>query len=558
MSRKKSKRPLSVAAKPAGSPGSAGRRRFDAHTAARTRGDSFANNATGVGTQHDPTRAVQFCLELLHPEYALELYRGNDIAQKVVEYKVKAAFREGYKINTRDNEISEKICAALEDLGTSAAMRQAGFWERVIGGASIFPVINDGADLSEPLQPGRMVEIENLLVLDARELRPVSYYRSIFDKDRFTKKSKFGHPMRFRFEPRNVRANALERGQLIHESRLILFPGVKVTRDQVGYLEWWGDSALTRPNRVIEQFSQTWDGVSALMTRIEQGVLAMDGFSDAMKEDDNSAVYDALIELNRMRNLLDMLVIDKNDKYERIGVPLTGVPDTLEKFLMRLAAACEMPGVFLAGMSPSGLNSTGDAEIRSWYDSVAEEQTDHFGPRLEQLVRMYLLTNTSVTKGKEPDVWSAGWEPLWQPTAKETAETNYTQAQADDLNIQNGVLTSTIVRRNRFAGDTASLATTVTPAEMAELEQLGEANAEAIATAAAAGNVPAGMPGVPAPADPNAPARDPALTAASPTATGPNATGPNADRLDELSPEDRAFVEAIVGATLRYRKRDTY
>lgn len=453
------------------------------------RADGYSNAVSDIGTWRDPNSYNTFSRNIISNEEARALWESNDIAAKVIELRPKHAWRAGMTLKMPDKALAEDVMGELESIpcgethGIAAAFRQAAFFENAYGGAAIFPVINDGADFSTPLSAGRMPRIANLLVLEARELVPQSWYRSIAEP-------KFGRP-------RTYRLNAFARGGmsksnvLIHESRLIILPGIIVSRDQQSANYGFGHSKLNRVTEALEQCGITWAGIASLMHRIEQGVLKLEGFDEMMRDDADMTVSDALLKMDRFRSLVKMLVIGKNDDYQRLGVPLSGVPEILQQYMLRVAGAAETPATFLFGMSPAGQNATGDSDTRWFDDSVGVEQRDHFGPRVEQLVRMHMMTNESVTRGREPDIWSVGWNPLRSLTEKEIAERNNTQADADVKYIDAQVLTPAIVRRNRFAGDTYSMETTVTPEEMKQLEEL-EAAGE--------------MDPEPDPSDPNEPA----------------------------------------------------
>jgi phage-related protein (TIGR01555 family) len=88
-----------------------------------------------------------------------------------------------------------------------------------------------------------------------------------------------------------------------------------------------------------------------------------------------------------------------------------------------VAAAAEMPVTILFGRSPAGLNATGESDIRAWYDTVVDAQTDQLKPALERLLKLIFAAKDSPTSGAIPERWTIEFNPLWQPTEKEQAET---------------------------------------------------------------------------------------------------------------------------------------
>jgi phage-related protein (TIGR01555 family) len=106
------------------------------------------------------------------------------------------------------------------------------------------------------------------------------------------------------------------------------------------------------------------------------------------------------------------------------------MPDLLDRYMLRVSAAAEMPATVLWGRSPAGLNATGESDVRNWYDKVGSERTKILTPRIEQLTRVLMAADDSPTKGQVLDEFEVEYPPLWQPSAKEAAETFNLRAQA--------------------------------------------------------------------------------------------------------------------------------
>ena len=112
------------------------------------------------------------------------------------------------------------------------------------------------------------------------------------------------------------------------------------------------------------------------------------------------------------------LLMDAQEEYEQKNASFGGL-DALAFFFMQLCSAAHgYPMTLLFGMSAGGLNSSGDIDIRGYYDAVKVEQTLQMEPAMnvmdECLIRPAL--------GSRPDGLHFNWRPLWQPTAKERAE----------------------------------------------------------------------------------------------------------------------------------------
>jgi len=427
------------------------------------RQDGWQSALLGVGTQErDPRTAVRFGLAPVTDVEAADLWRGNDIAKKVIEVIPGEMLRAGGELRMQDKAVAEKLTAFCEDLEVDAKLQRAEEFQRAYGGAAIMPYCNDGAaDLREPLREQNIMEIEHLTVFEPRELSPATYYDDPRDR-------KYGEPMTYRLHPIAGRGAAMM--QEIHESRLIIWPGIRVTRDQpTGTLAGWGDSVLTSMNGVLRDFGLSWEAAAILMTDFAQAVVKVQNLSQIFATDNDKAFYKKMQSMAMSRSVLRMLVLDSNEEYERKATPMTGLPELLDRFATRLAAAADMPVTRLFGQSPAGLNATGESDTRFFYDTIGRHQKG-LRPRHERLLRLIMLARNAPTRGKEPDLWSVEYCPLYQPSDKERADARLVQAQSDQIYIQSGVLSPEEVALARFGGDGYSFETQVDFAARALLD----------------------------------------------------------------------------------------
>jgi phage-related protein (TIGR01555 family) len=99
----------------------------------------------------------------------------------------------------------------------------------------------------------------------------------------------------------------------------------------------------------------------------------------------------------------------------------------------------------LLGEQPAGLNASADSEIRSYFDWVASEQRLKLTPVITELLNVIFAIRSN-TGEEVPSEWTVEFNPLWQPTATERAETLLKNAQADQIYMLNGVASVDEVR----------------------------------------------------------------------------------------------------------------
>ncbi len=251
----------------------------------------------------------------------------------------------------------------------------------------------------------------------------------------------------------------------VHESRLLVFPGTAVSNRARVDARGWGDSIFTRVDEVLSQYSQTWGGVANLMSQLHIDVLKMSGLAIGMAGGDKGSKGNPLTArartINMTKSIARMLVIDAEEEFERATASLAGVNETLQEFAVRLAAAADMPVTLLMGTSPGGMNSTGESDIRFFYDRIGARQKRHLLPILRRLYRLVMLSKEGPTDGEEPEMWNLKFNPLRQLSELEQATLRKTVAETDAIYIGQGVLSAEEVAASTYGGSEWSMERTI-------------------------------------------------------------------------------------------------
>lgn len=381
------------------------------------------------------------------------------------------------EVDDESTEQQEAIEGKLEELGALDAFWEALCYERAYGGAAILVGAQDGMDdPSKPLDEKRIDDVTHLTVLRGGwdgECVAWSYYQDMFGK-------KYGVPETYMVRNLGVPiaklptpGQKLSNSEIlppqhgptgygptinwVHESRLLVFPGVAVDRYARTQMRGWGDSVFVRCNEVLSQFNQTWGGVANLMTDFSQGILSIKGLTAALMANNKTSNGTQLVmkkaqSLNISRSVARMMLIDAEEKFERSTVSLGGLPELLQQFALRLAAAADMPVALLMGQAPAGLNATGASDIRFFYDRVASRQRKRMLPQLRRLVSLLLKAKNGPTEGNVPSRWDAKMKPLYQLSAVEKSQIYAANTTADVANVTAGIATAEEVAATRYAG----------------------------------------------------------------------------------------------------------
>lgn len=389
------------------------------------RADSWVNAMTGLGTLRDKLMHAQVVAGMKLEDHTLEaLYNDDDVARRVVAKLPREATRRGFKIElegdpdeTAPADVARSMQEAFTKLEAMPKLRDGWIWARLYGGGSgVFVGADDGRPVEEPLNEQAIRTISFLNVVKRPQLAIKRRYEDV-------RLAEYGQPEIYTI---NQTSNVLapRTGIEVHASRLILFDGALTARMTMESPTGFDDSVLQSAMAPLQQTATAWQSVAHLMTDASQGVLKIANLVDLVATGGSETLRARVQLMDLARSVCRAILVDaERESFERVSTSFAGLPEVMDRLMMRMAAAAEMPVTLLYGRSPAGLNATGESDIRGWYDTVAEGQTDELKPRLERLLRLMFAAKDSPTRGRVPENWCIEFNPLWQPTDKERADT---------------------------------------------------------------------------------------------------------------------------------------
>lgn len=403
------------------------------------RADSWALMGDGFGAVmgRDRSRAARPYVEVLDYSTLLSLWRGDDMGARIAEQPVRDALRSDLIVDVGDPEVSRTVRGKLDDLQLVPRLLDGLVQERVFGGAATLLVVDDGRSLDLPIDTSRIASVRALVHLESQYLLP-----SRWDDDPLS--PSYGKVLIWRTTPTGTGSIATD----IHRDRLLIYPGIETTAQVRRERQGWGDSIFFRLWRTLQQWGAAVEGVGLLLGD-KSKILKMRGLAELLGANDRSVVESRAAALFDLLAVYNIGIIDADESLDRFEASLTGVPDTLDRLTSRLAAAAGIPVTVLLGEAPAGLNATGDADVRNYYDRLAADRTAKIVPLVERVVRLVLLSKTGPTQGTEPPMWSASFAPLWQPTPSEQADIEAKQAQIDKTLVESKIRSVDEIRAHR-------------------------------------------------------------------------------------------------------------
>lgn len=426
--------------------------------------DTWVNNITGFGTDRDKTTyGTILPNRILSDQEVSALYHGDDMAARMVDVVPQEMFREGFTIETGDSDIDTIVADKYESLDVRGKFADGVRWGRCYGGSALIIGADDRRPANLPLIPERADDIRYLYVIDRRYLWPASYYTE-------PGHPKLGEPQTYLVTTMGAANYSVNE---VHESRLILFRGATTgIRERVD-LSSWDMSVLQRAYDVLRQFNTGWKAVETMMTDGNQGIFKMSGLTQILASPGGGGelLQRRLQIMDLYRSVIRAIVVDADSKEEftRQSVSFSEIPQTLEKFMLRLAATAEIPVTILMGQSPAGMNATGESDFRWFYDRIRAKQTTDITPRLRMLTSIWLKTKagTKFLRAKEVKTINVKYPALWTETPLAQAQREAAIATRDSTYIQAQVLDPDEVAIQRFRPEGFQSEIVLTPEAMA-------------------------------------------------------------------------------------------
>jgi phage-related protein (TIGR01555 family) len=400
------------------------------------RWDAFQNPFTGVGTSRDSRNSTKYALSRRIPDGELAaVYDSNGIARRVVDLAANDMTRNWFEVTGDEDDM---VLQKLEELSGQRRVCDGVRYGRLFGGAIVLMGIQDGKDLTEPVNEDTIQDVTSLTVYDKRELVVQDSY---LQKD--LSKPNFGEPEWYDIIP-------LLGGPTVqvHASRVLRFDGNHVAREEYIRNQYWHDSILQSAYEHLRQLGAVFDSAELIVQDFVVTVFKLKGLMTQLRSTEGrTELKHRADSMDKSRHVQNSIFIDSEDDLIKHAASVAGLQDLLDRFMMGLSSSTYYPVTLLMGRSPSGMDATGESDIQFYYDHIKSEQRNELKPPLETLVKYIFLAN-----GKEPEKWSIKFKPLFDPTPDQVAELYKRTAEGDQIYINARVADEFEIEQHRFGG----------------------------------------------------------------------------------------------------------
>jgi phage-related protein (TIGR01555 family) len=386
------------------------------------------------------------------------MYRSDGVLRLVIDIFAQEMIRQGWEL---EGDSEGKIQGKLEELNVNAAMGDLIKWARLFGGAVCIMGIADGLPLDQPVDERSLRDVQWLRVFD----RYQAYSRDgTFESD--LNSPNYGYPNVY-----TINDNRTGAIFFVHYSRILRMDWNILPPRWQNFNQGWGDPLVQTIYEELRNYSTAFSNTATIFEDFVNSTLSIPNLAAIMASQcGDQQVLKRLNILNLAKSNTNTIILDADEKYEKLTTNVTGIADLLDRFMLALSAVTRIPVSLLFGRSPAGLHATGDNDVRNFYDAVKQEQESKLRRVLEKLIRYIMISKDGPFNGVQPEDWSLQFIPLWQNTEEQDALTRKLIADSDAIYLDRGVLTPNEVAVSRFGGNKYSTNTEIDLAERERME----------------------------------------------------------------------------------------
>lgn len=407
-----------------------------------SRNDGWQNLAAGLSVVgRDKTRATTYVTgcNILTDTALNSLYTGDGFGAAIVDIPADDMTREWITIENDDGRIMNE----LKRIHAESRFNQALKWARLYGGSGIVLGVSNNPVMEKPLIVGKGRKVMWLEII----ARPQIYIMSSTINDDLTSDN-YG-----KVDLYNIQIGLLKPKMInVHFTKFLEFKGKPVPYDSTIVDQerlYWGMSAIQQPWEYLQYFGSAVQAIANILLEFVVGKYTLAGLRDMLAQGQEEKVVKRMEMINYIKSICNAVLLDETENYSRDSATVAGLSDLLDRFQMNLSGVCRIPVTKLFRRSPAGMNATGESDLTNYYDDIASEQENILAEPLQKLVNI-----TAVSLGMASSVDTADFpitfNPLYQMTEKEKAETEKMKADTYNIYMQGGVLDPMEVREIAF------------------------------------------------------------------------------------------------------------
>lgn len=411
-------------------------------------------------------------------------YQGSWICGLAVDVIAEDMTREGIEISCDNLGAVDEISRQMDDLRVWDSVCEAIKWSRLYGGA-IAVMLIDGQDVSAPLVSVPKGAFKGLAVFDRWQIdQTAGDAVQELGPD-------FGKPKSYKILPGS--ADVAFKAP-VHHSRVIRLEGRRLPYSLRQSYGGWGASVLEPILDLVTAFDLATAGASQLLSKAYLRYYKVEGLRDILT---NAMAREGFLKqmdiMREFQGIEGLTIGDVNDDFQTLTYTFAGIPEIMLQIGQQISGAIGVPLVRLFGQSPSGFNSTGESDLRIYYDNVKHDQDTDLRPGLKRILS---AMHESVTGQKPGRDFGFEFKGLWQMTNEQRAAAAQSMTASVMSALQaDAISTATALKELRALSDTVGIFASITDEDIKAAEEIDSGMMPPDAQGAMNGDQPEGVPG---------------------------------------------------------------
>jgi hypothetical protein len=241
----------------------------------------------------------------------------------------------------------------------------------------------------------------------------------------------------------------------------------------------WGLSVVERMLDRLIAFDSATLGAAQLLFKSHLRVIKVKGFREALAVGGKTeaAVIKQFQYIRQLQTNEGLTILDMEDEFDYKSITFSGIPELIDQFGTQVSGAVQIPIVRLFGQSPSGF-STGETDLRNYYDHIHKEQENKLRPQLDVL---FDVVARSLFGAELPEDFEYKFNPLWTLSDSEKATIAASDSSSIGSSFTSGIITKPValkelLQQSRITGRFTNI--TDEDIEAAENEPVAPTGAE--------------------------------------------------------------------------------
>jgi len=282
-------------------------------------------------------------------------------------------------------------------LGLRQKVRKALLWARLFGGSALIMGI-DGDDPRTPLDVTK-VKKAGLSYIHVLSRHEITITQINLDPGSMS----YGEPLTY-----NVNTG----GTLfpVHPSRVVRFTNSDLP-DNITFAEQgWSDPLLVSIRDVLVNADGAQGNFAALTSKARTSTLSTPNLTSLISTKQGEADFIKKTRLvKQFESIFHLNIVsgpgksgDTGETWTNEAFSFANIPEMGTWFIQMVAGAADVPMTRLSGMSPGGMNATGDSDTANYWTMLDAGRELDLRPRLEMIDEALIR---SATGARDPQIW---------------------------------------------------------------------------------------------------------------------------------------------------------